>query len=108
MTKNLSNRAWRKSELMSMAMATVQGALDARPWTWISHRELVKTMAALVPDHVAADKRDIDAVVFEAMERMGRNRTDVIVEEDVCYTGDEPRYAIAIFIKSPSARKGRR
>lgn len=104
MTKYISNRQWRKDKLMRDAMATVQGALDARPWTWISHRELVKTMAALV----VADLPEIQGVVFEAMERMGRNRTDVIVEEDVRYTGDEPRYAIAILIKSPSARKGRR
>ena len=35
MTKNISNRQWRKDKLMRDAMATVQGALDARPWTWI-------------------------------------------------------------------------
>jgi hypothetical protein len=97
-------RTQQQADLMRAAMATVQGALDTRPATWISHGELVKTMAALV----AADLPEIQGVVFEAMERMGRNRTDVIVEEDVRYTGDEPRYAIAILIKSPSARKGRR
>lgn len=93
-----------RGELMRMAMATVQGALDARPSSWISHGELARTMAAIV----VASPRDIDAAIFEAMERFGRNRTDVIVEEDVRYTGNDPRYAIAILIKSQSARKGRR
>jgi hypothetical protein len=97
-------RTQQQAELMRAAMATVQGALDARPATWISHGELVKTMVALV----AADLPEIQEVIFEAMERFGRNRNDVIVEEDVRYTGDQPRYAIAILIKSQSARKGRR
>ena len=99
-----SSKAKQQAELIRMAMAALQGALDASPATWISHGALARTLAAVV----AAPKAEIDAAMFEAMERMGRHRTDVVVDEDVRYTGDEPRYAIAILIKSPSARKGRR
>jgi hypothetical protein len=59
-------------------------------------------MAAIV----AGEERDIKQAIFDAMEEFGRNRTTVVVEEDVRYTGDEPQFAIAIcWLKTQ--RKGR-
>ena len=81
-----------RSELLRMARATLEGALLARPGIWISHGELARTMAAIV----AGEERDIKQAIFDVMEEFGRNRTTVVVEEDVRYTGDEPQFAIAM------------
>ncbi len=92
-----------RGELIRMARVTLHVALETRPGTWISHGDLAKTMAAIV----AAEERDIKQAIFDVMEEFGRNRTSVVVEEDVRYTGDEPQFAIAIcWLKTQ--QKGRR